>query len=78
LRRDFLVFFSSCYVHARKPEEMIFRVALDVTQRPPEQCVFIDDRALNLEAPRRLGITAIHYQNAQQLRCDLQKYGVEV
>jgi putative hydrolase of the HAD superfamily len=78
LRSDFLVFFSSCYVHARKPEEMIFRVALEVTQRPPEQCVFIDDRALNLEAPRRLGITAIHYQNAQQLRCDLQKYGVEV
>jgi len=78
LRRDFLVFFSSCYVHARKPEEMIFRVALEVTQRPPEQCVFIDDRALNLEAPRRLGITAIHYQNAQQLRGDLQKYGVEV
>jgi putative hydrolase of the HAD superfamily len=78
LRRDFLVFFSSCYVHARKPEEIIFRVALEVTQRPPEQCVFIDDRALNLEAPRRLGINAIHYQNAQQLRCDLEKYGVEV
>jgi len=25
-----------------------------------------------------LGMNAIHYQNAQQLRCDLQKYGVEV
>lgn len=78
LRRDFQVFFSSCYVRSRKPEETIFRVALEVTQRPPEQCVFIDDRPLNLEAPRRLGMNVIHYETAQQLRCDLQKYGVEV
>jgi putative hydrolase of the HAD superfamily len=54
LRRDFQVFFSSCYLHARKPEEMIFRIALEVTQRPAQECVFIDDRPLNLENPRRL------------------------
>jgi putative hydrolase of the HAD superfamily len=78
LRRDFDVFFSSCYLHSRKPEELIFRVALRVTQRPPEQCVFIDDRPLNLENPRRLGMNVIHYQDARQLRSDLQKYGLEV
>jgi len=33
LRRDFQVFFSSCYLHTRKPEEMIYRIALEVTQR---------------------------------------------
>src|SRR5271156_1970018 len=78
LRRDFLVFFSSCYVRSRKPEETIFRVALEVTQRPPEQCVFIDDRPLNLESPRRLGLNVIHHQNAEQLRSELRKHGVEV
>lgn len=78
LRRDFQVFFSSCYVHARKPEEMIFRIALEVTHRPAEECVFIDDRALNLENPRRLGMNTIHYQSALQLRQELQTYGVEV
>jgi putative hydrolase of the HAD superfamily len=78
LRRDFLVFFSSCYVHSRKPEELIFRVALAVTQRPAEQCIFIDDRPLNLESPRKLGMNVIHFQNAEQLRRDLQKYDVEV
>ena len=78
LRRNFLVFFSSCYVRARKPEETIFRVALEVTQRPPEQCLFIDDRPLNLESPRKLGMNAIHHQNAEQLRAELGKYGVEV
>jgi putative hydrolase of the HAD superfamily len=78
LRRDFVVFFSSCYVRSRKPEETIFRVALEVTQRPPEQCIFIDDRTLNLESPRRLGMNVIHYQDPQQLRTELRKHGVEV
>jgi putative hydrolase of the HAD superfamily len=78
LRRSFQVFFSSCYVRSRKPEEAIFRVALEVTQRPPERCLFIDDRPLNLESPRRLGMHTIHHQNAGQLRSELGKYGVEV
>jgi len=78
LRKDFLVFFSSCYLRSRKPEEMIFRVALQVTQRQPEECIFIDDRPLNLESPRRLGMNTIHHQNAGQLRSELGKYGVEV
>jgi putative hydrolase of the HAD superfamily len=78
LRRNFLVFFSSCYVHSRKPEETIFRVALEVTQRPPEQCLFIDDRPLNLESPRKLGMNTIHHEGADQLRTELRKFGVEV
>jgi putative hydrolase of the HAD superfamily len=78
LRRNFLVFFSSCYVHSRKPEETIFRVALEVTQRPPEECLFIDDRPLNLERPGKLGMNTILYRGAEQLRLELGKYGVEV
>jgi putative hydrolase of the HAD superfamily len=78
LRRDFQVFFSSCYLHTRKPEEMIYRIALEVTQRAAAECVFIDDRPLNLENPRKLGFKTIHYQGAEQLRAELTNYGVEV
>jgi len=78
LRRDFQLFFSSCYLHTRKPEETIFRIALEVTQRRPQECVFIDDRPLNLENPRKLGMLPIHYQNPAQLRAELQNYGIEV
>jgi putative hydrolase of the HAD superfamily len=78
LRRNFQVFFSSCYLHSRKPEEGIFRIALAVTQRRPAECVFIDDRPLNLESPRRLGFSVIHYQSPEQLRSDLQSLQVEV
>jgi putative hydrolase of the HAD superfamily len=78
LRNDFLVFFSSCYLHSRKPEETIYRVALEVSQRKPENCVFIDDRPLNLENPRRMGMQVILHRDAQQTRAQLQNYGVEV
>ncbi len=78
LRHDLQVFFSSCYLNARKPEETIYRIALEVTQRAPECCVFIDDRALNLENPRRLGMNVVHHQNAPQLRRDLQSLGIAV
>ncbi len=78
LRKDFVVFFSSCYVGARKPDPTIYLLALQVTQSLPEQCVFIDDRPINLEHPRQLGLSVIHYQNPEQLRAELNRLGIEV
>jgi len=72
LREIFSVFVSSCFVGLRKPEEGIYRMALDMTQRPPEACCFIDDRALNLEAAARLGMHVIRMQNTEQLRKELR------
>jgi putative hydrolase of the HAD superfamily len=78
LRREFEAFFSSCFVHIRKPDEAIYRLALEVTQRRPEECLFIDDRGLNLECARQMGMRTIHFENAAQLRQDLQANGVTV
>ena len=78
LREIFSLFVSSCFVGLRKPEEGIYRLALDITQQPPQQCCFIDDRALNLETAARLGMNVIRLQDAQQLRGDLQKLGVSL
>jgi putative hydrolase of the HAD superfamily len=78
LRNEFQVFFSSCYLNARKPEELIFRTALEVSHRPAEECVFIDDRPLNLENPRRLGMSVIHHKDAAQTRAELRSLGIAV
>ena len=78
LRKEFQAFFSSCFLNARKPEEQIYRVALEVSQRDPDKSVFIDDRPLNLENPRRLGMHVVHFQTADQLRADLRALGIEV
>jgi len=74
----FMLFLSSCYVGLRKPEEGIYRLALNLTQKMPEQCCFVDDRPLNLEAAERLGMHTIRMENAEQLRGEFQKLGIEV
>ena len=78
LRRDFSLFFSSCYVGLRKPDEALYRLALEVTQRRAEQCLLIDDRPLNLENPHELGMQTVHYQNPAQLRAELERHGISV
>ncbi len=76
LREIFSLFVSSCFVGLRKPEGGIYRLALEITQNPPEQCCFIDDRAINLEAAARLGMHTIQMKDATQLAQELSKLGV--
>jgi len=73
LRDIFRVFVSSCFVGLRKPESGIYHLALEITQINPEECCFIDDRALNLECAVKLGMRTIQMQTLEQLRADLGK-----
>lgn len=78
LREIFSVFVSSCFVGLRKPESGIYRLALEITQFNPEDCCFIDDRALNLECAAKLGMRTIQMKTLEQLRGDLERSGVNV
>ena len=72
----FDAFFSSCYLACRKPDPKIYRLALYITQSAAEECLFVDDRALNLECARELGMRTIQFKSAAQLRADLASEGV--
>ena len=76
LRTYFEAFFSSCYLGVRKPDAGIYQRALSITQREPSECIFIDDRGLNLECAKELGMRTIHFRDANQLREALAEYGV--
>jgi putative hydrolase of the HAD superfamily len=76
LDRYFSVFLTSGYLGVKKPDERIYRLALDITQRDPDECVFVDDRALNLECASLLGMTGLHFQTVTQLDTDLAELGV--
>jgi putative hydrolase of the HAD superfamily len=78
LRKIFRLFVSSCFVGFRKPERDIYRLALEITQVPAEQCCFIDDRAINLECAAKLGMETIEMQQLEQLRGDLAKLNVSL
>jgi putative hydrolase of the HAD superfamily len=78
LRKYFNVFFSSCFLGVKKPDEAVYRLALQITQFPPEECLFIDDRALNLECARNcVGMRTIHFQDPPQLQRELREVGIE-
>jgi putative hydrolase of the HAD superfamily len=78
LRKYFSVFFSSCFLGMRKPGETIYRAVLQMVQRDPEECLFIDDREVNLESPSKLGMPTIHFQDASALRAALRDHGVAI
>jgi len=76
MRKIFRLFISSCFVGLRKPEPGIYQLAIETTQIAPEQCCFIDDRALNLESAQALGMKTIEMKDAAQLKRDLEALGV--
>ena len=78
LRNIFPVFFSSCFLGIRKPDEAIYRLALQVTQRDAGECLFIDDREVNLECPREMGLQTILFESASQLRDALKGHGIQI
>lgn len=73
---DFFV--SSCFVHYRKPDEDIYRIALDIAQVRSEQVVYIDDRAMFVEVARSLGIKGIIHTGYEATRTALEGLGLKL
>lgn len=71
---DFFV--SSCFVHFRKPDADIFRIALDIAQAQPEDIVYIEDRQMFVEVARGLGLRAIQHVAYAATREALAGYGL--
>lgn len=69
-------FIASCYVHFRKPDADIFRVALDVAQTPPEQALYIEDRPLFVQVAQSLGMNAVVHESYESTKSLLAQYGL--
>jgi FMN phosphatase YigB (HAD superfamily) len=52
-------FISSCYVHLRKPDKDIFRLALDIAQVPAKQTAYIENTPLLVQVAETFGIRGI-------------------
>jgi 2-haloacid dehalogenase len=59
-----------------KPDRRIFEILLDRYALDPEATVFVDDLQRNVEAARAVGLNAVRYTGAEQLRQDLRALGV--
>ena len=72
----FDAFLSSCYVHLRKPDTDIFRLALDVAQVPAGQAVYVDDRKLFVQVAGSLGMHCLHHTHEARTREKLAGLGL--
>lgn len=61
LNKVFDFFVSSCFVHIRKPDPAIFQLAIDCTQVPLNNIVYIDDIQQYADLATEMGIRSIHH-----------------
>jgi len=69
-------FISSCFVHLRKPDADIFRLALDIAQVPARQIIYIDNTPLFVLVAERLGIRSILHTDYQSTSAKLAAFGL--
>jgi putative hydrolase of the HAD superfamily len=73
---EFVDFFiSSCFVHFRKPDADIFKVALDIAQVSPEKVIYLEDRPLFVQVADTLGIRGIIHHDFNTTRKQLADFG---
>lgn len=76
---EFVDFFiSSCFVHLRKPDNDMYRMAMDIAQVPAEQAVYIDDQPMFVQIAEAEGIRGIHHTDYTSTRKQLAQLGLEI
>jgi len=78
LNELFDAFVSSSYVHLRKPDADIFRMASDISQTKPENSLYLDDRLMFVEIAQTLGMCGIHYQGLDILKKQLKMFNFAI
>ena len=73
---DFFV--SSCFVHMRKPDPDMFRLALELAQVPARQVVYIENTPMFVEIAGALGIRSILHTNYSSTCAKLDSLGLSL
>jgi putative hydrolase of the HAD superfamily len=70
-------FISSSFVHLRKPDEDIFRLALDIAQVPVDEIVYIENTPLFVQVAEGLGIRSILHTDFRSTCAKLASLGLQ-
>lgn len=74
----FDVIVNSYYAGVVKPSKKIYKIILEKLQLQATECVFIDDKKINVDAAKSLGFNVILYKNPNQLLKELKKLNVRI
>jgi putative hydrolase of the HAD superfamily len=69
---------SSSFVHHRKPDATIFRIASDISQTAPEHSLYIDNTLMFVKVAQTLGMNGIHYEGLVKLKNQLKSFGLAI
>ena len=75
--QNFDVLVWSFQLGIAKPDPAIYRHTLERLGTRPEETLFMDDRRVNVEMARALGLMAIEFTTAERLRQELVAMGFE-
>lgn len=71
-------FISSCYVHLRKPDVEIFKLALDISHAKPHEVFYIDDRSMFVEIAEGIGIKGVIHVEVEKTKTAIKNAGLLV
>jgi len=69
-------FISSCFVHFRKPDADIFKIALDIALVQPHEVLYIEDSPMFITVAEEQGITGICHKDFESTREKLSEFGL--
>ena len=69
-------FISSCFVHLRKPDANIFRLALDIAQTPAHRVLYIENTPMFVQIAEGLGIGSILHTDCESTGAQLVSLGL--
>jgi len=70
-------FISSCFVHIRKPDADIFRLALDIAQTPTRHVLYIENTPMFVQIAEGLGIRSILHTDYKSTCAKLASFGLQ-
>ncbi|MDB6172143.1 MAG: hypothetical protein JWL59_1454 [Chthoniobacteraceae bacterium] len=69
-------FVSSCFVHIRKPDTDIFRLALDIAQTPAQQVIYVENTPMFAQIAEEFGIRSVLHTDYRTTCAKLASFGL--
>ncbi len=73
---DFIM--VSHYMHMRKPDRQIWKLALNLAQATPEESIYVDDREMFVSVAAEMGFTAVQHVSLEETRRRFGQLGLKV
>ena len=71
-------FISSSFVHFRKPDADMYRIALDISQVSPQEVVYIEDRMMFVQIAEKMGIHGLRHVDYLSTCSKLASFGLKI